>query len=110
MPASDDHGEVGSPAEQSSAFDGAPNLDQTVTDRLSIDGALQALPAEFRAPVVLRDVLGLDYAEIADVLAIPPGTVRSRIARGRRARADHLGSPRADGNQTAPGHVERNAP
>jgi len=110
VPASDDRGEVGSPGEQSSASDGAPNLDQTVTDRLSIDGALQALPAEFRAPVVLRDVLGLDYAEIADVLAIPPGTVRSRIARGRRALADHLGSPQADGNQTAPGHVERNAP
>ena len=79
-------------------------------DRLSIDVALQALPAEFRAPVVLRDVLGLDYAEIADVLAIPPGTVRSRIARGRRALAAHLGTPGADGNQTAPGHVERNAP
>ena len=59
---------------------------------------------------MLRDVLGLDYAEIAEVLDIPPGTVRSRIARGRRALAGHLGSPEADGNQTAPGHVERNAP
>jgi len=68
------------------------------------------LPAEFRAPVVLRDVLGLDYAEIAEVLAIPPGTVRSRIARGRRALADHLGPSPGDGNQTATGHVERNAP
>jgi RNA polymerase sigma-70 factor (ECF subfamily) len=55
-------------------------------------------------------VLGLDYAEIADVLDIPPGTVRSRIARGRRALADHLGHSRGDGNQTGPGHVERNAP
>ena len=33
--------------------------------------------------VVLCDVVGLDYAEIADSLAIPPGTVRSRIHRGR---------------------------
>jgi RNA polymerase sigma-70 factor (ECF subfamily) len=110
VPASDDRGDAGSPAEHAAAADDTPHLDQTVTDRLSIDRALQALPADFRAPVVLRDVLGLDYAEIADVLAIPPGTVRSRIARGRRALADHLGSAAADGNQTAPGHVERNAP
>ncbi|MGZ4709277.1 MAG: RNA polymerase sigma factor [Acidimicrobiales bacterium] len=110
VPASDDRDEMGSPPESGSAQSGAPHLDQAVADRLSIDGALQALPAEFRAPVVLRDVLGLDYAEIADVLAIPPGTVRSRIARGRRALADQLGAARDDGNQTAPGHVERNAP
>ena len=52
-------------------------------DRLAIDAALAELPEEFRAPVVLRDLCDLDYAEIADVLGIPPGTVRSRIARGR---------------------------
>jgi RNA polymerase sigma-70 factor, ECF subfamily len=45
--------------------------------------ALAGLPEEFRAPVVLRDVLDLDYAEIAEVLELPGGTVRSRIARGR---------------------------
>jgi RNA polymerase sigma-70 factor (ECF subfamily) len=32
---------------------------------------------------VLRDLCGLDYAEIAEVLQVPAGTVRSRIARGR---------------------------
>lgn len=53
--------------------------------RLDIDAALRGLPAEFRAAVVLRDLCGLDYAEIAEVLEIPPGTVRSRIARGRAA-------------------------
>jgi RNA polymerase sigma-70 factor (ECF subfamily) len=68
-----------------------PGIDQTVVDRLTIDGALGLLPGEFRAPVVLRDVLGLDYAEIAEVLDIPPGTVRSRIARGRRGLADRIG-------------------
>ena len=41
------------------------------------------LPEDFRAAVVLRDLCALDYAEIAEVLGIPPGTVRSRIARGR---------------------------
>lgn len=51
--------------------------------RLDIDAALRQLPAEFRAAVVLRDLCGLDYAEIAATLDIPLGTVRSRIARGR---------------------------
>jgi RNA polymerase sigma-70 factor (ECF subfamily) len=48
-----------------------------------IQSALLDLPPDFRAPVVLCDVVGLDYAEIAEALAIPPGTVRSRIHRGR---------------------------
>ena len=66
----------------------AENLDQRdstaqVDQRLLLDAALAQLPDEFRAPVVLRDVAGLGYAEIAAVLNIPPGTVRSRIARGR---------------------------
>jgi RNA polymerase sigma-70 factor (ECF subfamily) len=54
-----------------------------VADRLEIDGALAQLSPDFRAAVVLRDLCQLDYDEIADVLGIPPGTVRSRIARGR---------------------------
>ncbi len=48
-----------------------------------IQDALRALPEDFRAAVVLCDIVGLDYAEIADSLGIPPGTVRSRIHRGR---------------------------
>jgi RNA polymerase sigma-70 factor (ECF subfamily) len=48
-----------------------------------VQAALLALPPDFRAAVVLSDVVGLDYAEIAKTLAIPPGTVRSRIHRGR---------------------------
>lgn len=60
-------------------------------DRLRVDAALAELAIEFRAPVVLRDLCDLDYAEIADVLAIPPGTVRSRIARGRSQLARLLG-------------------
>ena len=39
---------------------------------------------------MLRDLLGHDYAEIATLLDLPPGTVRSRIARGRAALARHL--------------------
>lgn len=56
---------------------------EVLPDRLAIDAALAQLSEEFRLPVVLRDLCDLDYAEIADRLDIPPGTVRSRIARGR---------------------------
>jgi len=55
----------------------------TVPTRLALDEALDTLPETFRVAVVLRDVLTFDYAEIAQILDIPIGTVRSRIARGR---------------------------
>jgi len=44
---------------------------------------LRALPNEFRAVVVLREMEGLSYEEIAEVLQIPLGTVQSRLSRGR---------------------------
>ncbi len=72
--------------------DDAPGLATTVVDRLGIDEALDSLAPEFRAAVVLRDVAGLDYATIAEMLHVPPGTVRSRIARGRGALAAQLGN------------------
>lgn len=57
-------------------------------DRISlgddIQKALLELPIEFREAVVLCDVVGLSYEEIADAVAVPVGTVRSRIHRGRR--------------------------
>jgi DNA-directed RNA polymerase specialized sigma24 family protein len=64
-----------------------------VADRLDVDAALGRLPVDFRAAVVLRDLCDLDYAEIARVLHIPVGTVRSRIARGRAQLADLVGNP-----------------
>jgi RNA polymerase sigma-70 factor, ECF subfamily len=67
-----------------------------VADRADIDAALMGLPVEFRAPVVLRDLCGLDYAEIAEVLDLAPGTVRSRIARGRASLAAILSPARSD--------------
>jgi RNA polymerase sigma-70 factor (ECF subfamily) len=75
---------------------GAPGLDERVATRLDLDRALALLAPDFRAAVVLRDLCELDYAEIADVLAIPPGTVRSRIARGRAALAGLLGNQAPD--------------
>jgi RNA polymerase sigma-70 factor (ECF subfamily) len=72
------------------AADGTLGLDR-VPEQMAVEEALAQLPIEFRAPVVLRDLCDLDYAEIADVLDIPPGTVRSRIARGRAQLARALG-------------------
>jgi RNA polymerase sigma-70 factor (ECF subfamily) len=63
-----------------------------VTDRIVIDAALADLPEDFRVPVVMRDVGDLDYAEIAEALGVPIGTVKSRIARGRKLLLDRLGN------------------
>lgn len=52
-------------------------------DTEMIRAALDELPAEFREVVVLRDIEGLSYKEIADIAEIPVGTVMSRLARGR---------------------------
>jgi RNA polymerase sigma-70 factor, ECF subfamily len=46
--------------------------------------ALSELPPNFRMPIILADIEGLSYKEIAEALQIPIGTVMSRISRGRR--------------------------
>lgn len=73
---------------------------QAVVDRHALEQALAAVPDEFRLPLILRDVDDLDYAEIAGILGIPVGTVKSRIARGRGvlSRAFHASL----GNHTPP--------
>ena len=86
---------------------------ELVAAHIDVDHALNELPDEFKAPVVLRDMAGLDYAEIAEVLDLAPGTVRSRIARGRGRLADLLANGRTDesdlaGNQNPPD--ERQSP
>jgi RNA polymerase sigma-70 factor (ECF subfamily) len=84
---------------------GAPGVDEVVVSRMALDDAMQDLPLEFRAAVVLRDVCTLDYAEIAEVLDIPPGTVRSRIARGRALLAARMGgNPSAAPERQKPSH------
>ena len=52
--------------------------------RQTLVRALEELPVLYRAPVILRDVQGLDYREIAQVTKVPIGTVMSRLARARR--------------------------
>jgi RNA polymerase sigma-70 factor (ECF subfamily) len=60
--------------------------EQEFLDRLlreDLTRAIEALPDRFRIVVVLADVRGLSYGEIAATLGVPLGTVRSRLARGR---------------------------
>ncbi|MEO6121642.1 MAG: sigma-70 family RNA polymerase sigma factor [Acidimicrobiales bacterium] len=73
--------------------------DSAAAERIDVDRALARLPVDFRAAVVLRDLCQLDYAEIAEVLGVPPGTVRSRIARGRAALVPLLGNPGTTGER-----------
>ena len=84
----------GSEPTPAQAFDDA-HLDNDIQD------ALKALAPEYRAAVILCDIEGLSYEEIADALDIKLGTVRSRIHRGRaqlraaleHRRPRHLGKP-----------------
>ena len=76
----------------------APDSFGQVDDRLLLEAALAALPEEQRVPIVLRDIRGLSYQEIAEVTGVPIGTVKSRIARGRMELAGRLGEP-APGTQ-----------
>jgi RNA polymerase sigma-70 factor (ECF subfamily) len=50
-----------------------------------IKAAVESLPENFRLPVLLADLEGFSYKEIADILDIPIGTVMSRLHRGRKA-------------------------
>ncbi|HKC26219.1 MAG TPA: sigma-70 family RNA polymerase sigma factor [Thermoanaerobaculia bacterium] len=58
--------------------------------RTRLRAAIRVLPEEFKTAVVLRDLEGLSYEEIAQVLSVPIGTVRSRIARGRSLLKEEL--------------------
>jgi RNA polymerase sigma-70 factor, ECF subfamily len=68
-----------------------------------LQAALDSLPPEFRAAVVLCDVEGLSYEEIGATLGVKLGTVRSRIHRGRQALRDYLAAhPDHDVHADAP--------
>jgi RNA polymerase sigma-70 factor (ECF subfamily) len=62
--------------------------------RPDIEHALQALAPEFRAAVILVDLEGLALDTAAEMLGVPVGTVKSRVFRGRRVLAEHLGNLR----------------
>lgn len=76
------------------ADDSAPNPSAALENRELkevLDRSLAKVPDEFRSAVVLRDVEGLEYEAIAEILAVPVGTVRSRIHRGREALKEIVG-------------------
>ena len=64
--------------------------------------AIEALPENFRMAVLLADVEGFAYKEIADILDIPIGTVMSRLHRGRKALQKQLYEFAVERNLTAP--------
>jgi RNA polymerase sigma-70 factor (ECF subfamily) len=63
-------------------------------DEAKLEAAIASLPTIFRDTLVLRDVQGLDYREIATITDVPIGTVMSRLARARRWVIETLGAER----------------
>ena len=76
------HEEVASPNPEELLLENA--------DRQHLKDALEELPVEFREALVLREIEGLSYKEIADVSGVPVGTVMSRLARARDRLKDAL--------------------
>jgi RNA polymerase sigma-70 factor (ECF subfamily) len=65
-----------------------PSAEIEVLDKIpdeSVKAALESLPENFRLPVLLADVEGFSYKEIAEIMDSPVGTVMSRLHRGRKA-------------------------
>jgi RNA polymerase sigma-70 factor (ECF subfamily) len=81
-----------------------------------IQGGISTLPVEQRVVVILSDVQGLSYQEIAQVTGLSLGTVKSRLSRGRARLRDHLAEKRellpsryrlrGDGKETAEGRTQ----
>jgi RNA polymerase sigma factor (sigma-70 family) len=72
-----------------------PNPETTLlqsVDYQMLRQALEALPVEFREVVILRELEGLSYKEIADIADLPLGTVMSRLARARKRLQQYLTS------------------
>lgn len=79
-------GEDGSPTMGDRLADNRPSQEQHIAGlelKARIQSALKQISPELREAVILRDLEDMDYKEIAQVLRIPEGTVKSRISRGR---------------------------
>jgi RNA polymerase sigma factor (sigma-70 family) len=76
--------------------DASPNPEEALiaaADEAALESAILALPPIFREVVVMRDINGMSYREIAAATGAPQGTVMSRLARARAQLAEKLGSP-----------------
>jgi RNA polymerase sigma-70 factor, ECF subfamily len=71
-------------------------VDDAVATRVDVARALAELPEEYRDAVVMHDLGGVPYEEIALVTGTKMGTVKSRISRGRRRLAELLEQPEGD--------------
>ena len=69
---------------------------------LDVQRALLVVPAEFRAALILHDIQGLPYEDIALALGVPLGTVKSRLHRGRAALGEALGVTRSRSSRGEP--------
>ncbi len=84
------------------------SAEDLVLDRFTeaeVKGAVESLPEAFRLAVLLADVEGFSYKEIAEILEVPIGTVMSRLLRGRRALEKALASFAEERRLTAPADV-----
>ena len=70
-------------------LDAEATLLQSVENRM-LQEALEGLPVRFREAIILRELEGLSYKEIAEVMGVPIGTVMSSLARGRTRLRDFL--------------------
>jgi RNA polymerase sigma-70 factor (ECF subfamily) len=68
-------------------------LGEVVAAAVTVQAALVQVPEEFRVAVVLCDLYRLPYADAAQILEVPVGTVKSRVFRGRAALAERLAAP-----------------
>jgi len=75
--------------------DSAPDPEEALiaaADEAALESAIQALPHIFREVIVMRDINGMSYREIAAAIGAPQGTVMSRLARARAQLVEKLGS------------------
>jgi RNA polymerase sigma-70 factor (ECF subfamily) len=86
------HDAVPLPDDNDPADAGATGQIEAIELRPDLEAALDAIPPEFRAAVVLVDIEGLPLDQVAELLEVPVGTVKSRVFRGRRLLAKILGN------------------
>jgi RNA polymerase sigma-70 factor, ECF subfamily len=74
-------------------------LESGLADTEAVRHAIEALPVEFREIIILREMEGLSYKEIADLAGVPIGTVMSRLARARKQLQQRLAGEIKSGGQ-----------